>query len=529
MGIDFSKGMAHFGRLADVADESPKSVDLVVNRIAALGEDFTQSEVNGLFVPLPLEEPQKSKDVSRIKTIRNRLANLGYLPKDSGRPYLDQELGQAIRRFQQEADLVVDGWVGEQTWTALQELVSFENPSNLLRWFHGGQIKAALKRAIGLRLFVLGLVEHAPADHPADPSGGMEEFGRVWQALKLGPVTSQASISLEWVVRLFDQDGLIDRLSKARVPSTLEERQYIHGFILNVAKIELWLAGYKVKPTGYDLKPRPRGDHQADSDIWMISSTVTTYLRLKKNMQFYKALLSFWQDHEVKNDQVKMLTTDFMMTYPRFFQMIAKEIQTDAAMTPSEKQAEIERVLKKYPKQIPTIWDHVHRMGNRIWDGIRRVWGWLKSLTKSGVKKVITLGSNLSRLIYDYALGAYTVTSNVLKSFGAVIHSITNPVIDGSDLKHIVMYHDNDFDFRLAINLSANSKAVKNLVTKVRKQTRMFVFACRILSIVMSIMLAIIRSGMTGYTGLIFALVRSKKHLDGIKGLIKEYQLVFSG
>jgi Putative peptidoglycan binding domain len=224
-----------------------------------LGADIAQLEANGLFVPLPLEEPDKSKDASRIKTIRNRLSNLGYLPQDSGRPYLDEELKEAIRRFQEEADLIVDGWVGEQTWTALQELVGFESSINLLRWFRRGHIKTPLKRAIGLRLFVVGLMEKAPTTHPVDPTEGMTAFGRVWRILNLGPVTSRASISPEWVTRLFDQDGLIGRLASTKVPSTAQERPSIHGFILNIAKIELWLAGYKIKPTGYDLQPHARG------------------------------------------------------------------------------------------------------------------------------------------------------------------------------------------------------------------------------------------------------------------------------
>ena len=244
-------------------------------------------------------------------------------------------------------------------------------------------------------------------------------------------------------------------------------------------------------------------------------------------MRFYNALLRFLEDHEAGNDQIKMFTAAFLDTFPQIFQMIAMGIQTDAIMTPSEKQAEIEGILKKYPEQIPAIWDHVRKLGNRLWDGIRRVWGWLKTLMQSGVKKVITLGSNLSRLIYDYALSAYSVASNVFKSFGALIRSITNPVVDGSDLKHIVMFHDNDFDFRVVFNSSAESRVVKALVGRVRKQTRMFVFACHVLNIVLSVTLTVVRSGMTGYIGLIFAMIRSKKQLDRFKGVIKEYQLVF--
>jgi hypothetical protein len=207
--------------------------------------------------------------------------------------------------------------------------------------------------------------------------------------------------------------------------------------------------------------------------------------------------------------------------------MIAKEIQADAVMTTSENQAEIEKILKKYPQQIPTIWDHVRKLGNRVWDGIRRVWGWLKTLIQSGVKKVITLGSNLSRIIYDYALSAYSVASNVFKSFEALVRSITTPVVEGSDLKQIAMFHDEDFDYRAVINSSAEYKVVKAFAGEVRRQTRMFVFACHVIRFVMSVTMTVLRSGMTGYTGLIFAMIRSKTQLDRFMGLIKEYQLVF--
>lgn len=56
MSFDFSQeGLKHFSRMADPVVGGPTSVDLIINRIDALAADFTQSEVNGLFVPLPLE------------------------------------------------------------------------------------------------------------------------------------------------------------------------------------------------------------------------------------------------------------------------------------------------------------------------------------------------------------------------------------------------------------------------------------------------------------------------------------------
>jgi len=50
---------------------------------------------------------------------------------------------------------------------------------------------------------------------------------------------------------------------------------------------------------------------------------------------------------------------------------------------------------------------------------------------------------------------------------------------------------------------------------------------CQLLSIVVSVTVTVIQSGMTGSIGLIFAKIRSKKQLDCIMGVINEYQLIF--
>ena len=66
--------------------------------------------------------------------LRKRLQRLGYLSAfHADRGVFDA----AIRKFQEEAGLVVDGWTGARTWEALQELFTFENPFNAARWFGG--------------------------------------------------------------------------------------------------------------------------------------------------------------------------------------------------------------------------------------------------------------------------------------------------------------------------------------------------------------------------------------------------------
>lgn len=83
-------------------------------------------------------------------------------------------------------------------------------------------------------------------------------------------------------------------------------------------------------------------------------------------------------------------------------------------MSPDEKQEKLEAFITQNPKQIPAAWQKLRSFGNRVWDGIRRVWGWLQNLLRRAVDKLITIGLNLSRLIHDFSLGAYTVVANFM-------------------------------------------------------------------------------------------------------------------
>ena len=111
------------------------------------------AQADNIISPLLETRPYSTKvySRSRLMTIRNRLYLLGYITRDSGQASLGAELERGIRAFQQEASFtvngfVVDGWTGEQSWQALQELVSFESPANLGRWFLHDTASPALIR-----------------------------------------------------------------------------------------------------------------------------------------------------------------------------------------------------------------------------------------------------------------------------------------------------------------------------------------------------------------------------------------------
>lgn len=522
MTIDLNKGLENFSR-------PPSSA--VIERLSGLMADFDRAEREGLFVPLPEAEPESSSDSSRVRAIRNRLANLGYLDKDSESPDLDEELREAVRSFQREAGLTVDGWVGSgETWPALQELVNFETPLNLSFWLQEGRPDAALRRAVALRLFVLGLFDRKPTSSGEDLSEGLAQFGTVWNVLEFGKSDSPAGFNAEWIGRLFDQDGLVRRLAAVSpVPSS--KMVYLHGFVLNVAKIELWLAGYSVSPTGYDLEPEvasPDGkDVLSGFKAWMRSSTVMEFLRIKKELPFYSALMKFWQDQGEDPEAIDSLCFNFMDNFPRFFQAVLSGLRNDEEMTDRERQELIQLTLEKYPDQIITVWPYVDTLGNRIWDGLRRTWGWLKTRSERTGYGGLDIGRNLSRLIYRYTLGSYSVVLNLLKNFGRSVQFLVKPYLEISDPKIGIISHARDFDFRFIVNDSADRGKVNILCGNLRRETRLFLFTCTSISVFLLILTTVAKSFGTGYVGLVIALVRFRRVWNQMESLSDEYRLLF--
>jgi hypothetical protein len=521
MTIDFSNGLEHF------RTDWPKNA---VDGLIGLKLDFESAEEKGLFVPLPKSEPDRSKDVSRIKTIRNRLANLGYLETDSGRSNLNDELRDAIRSFQEEAGLEVDGWVGaEETWPALQELVSFETPINVPRWFKHGKPIPALRRAIGLRLFVLGLTEKKPESVDLDLDTGFETFSRIWNILSpaaedAGPPSSNNMI---WIGRLFDQDGIVERLAGAAVPFSTDDLRTIHSLVINVTKIELWLMGYRVRPTGYDLKAAvPLKDSKDDLDkfdMWMRSSSVTSYLRIRKNLTLYKALYRFWRDRGEDKKKARHLSLNFFDRFHEFFDLLASGLQTYDAMSVKDRHKLIEEKLQQHLDQVPTIWTNLQRVRNRIWDGVKRVWTWIKSI----VKKVIDFGLNLSRLIYNYALGAFSVVSNIFESLGEALSLVTNRYLKASDPNVTVFFHDGDFDFKVAVNSLADKNDVEEICANLKHQMKLFLFVCHLMGIFISVLQTVLKTVSASYVGLVIALVKFRSEWQRVKEIAVEYRQVF--
>lgn len=532
MEIDFKNGMNHFAAVFEKQREEPPSYDLAIERLAAVKADVDEAEDKGVFVPLPESEPKISKDRSRIKTIRNRLFILGYLKKDTGRGNLDTTLKEAILKFQKEADLKQDGWVGEkETWPALQELVSFETPINLSWWFDSGIPKPALRRAVALRLFALGLKEEKPISPNEDIERGLRSFGSIWRILSLGETQTEPGPNLEWLGLLFDMDRITGRLSEVGAELSEEDLLKVHSLILNAAKIELWLIGYSVQPGGYDLKksepPQTGSEELTGLDVWMRSKTITRFHKVKKNMRFHKALHKFWIDHGKDDDTADGLSVNFLQNFQMFFKMVDEGLQADRELSVAHRLEDLEAFIEGRKEQIPQIWKKVSEIGARLWDGVRRVWGWFKRMITVFKKKVLEIGTNLSRIIYDFALGSFTVVSNVFKSIGTTIELIVKPRMPGSDKRHVVFHRDLDSDPRVVVHGSADGREVANCCKTLQRKTRLFAFGCRVLGTFISLLVEVFRTAWTAYFGLVLALIKLQRMSYKFKSLDEEYRVLF--
>jgi hypothetical protein len=273
--------------------------------------------------------------------------------------------------------------------------------------------------------------------------------------------------------------------------------------------------------------PTPTNGDPDKFDIWKKSSSVTKFFRIKRNLSFYRALNQFWQDQGESEKSVDHLSLDFLEVFPRFFKAVDNGLTADAHMTIAERQTLIESTIERYPEQIPTVWSYVRTLGNRIWDGMRRAWGWLKNLLKKTGEKWVTIGRNLSRLIYHHAMGAYTVVSNILEGFGRSVRFIVEPYLEISGADTGIISHDGDFDFKLTLDMRADPVSVKNLLWNLRRQTRLFGFTCKILGLFIGILTTVIKNMYAGYLGLILALVKFRREWDRIPSLISEYESLF--
>lgn len=249
--------------------------------ILELDAELNRATVKRIVPRLPQGELEENKqlDPNIRRVIIDRLVHLQYLSSRQGVNNI--ELTNAIFDLQSEAGLATDRWLGFQTWQAIQQVFTFEEPTHLERWIVDETPSQLIIRAAYVRLRALGIIEgakinftdkynafEAPVERKYAVDQGLTRFREI--LLLLGYDSAKLKMGegyhLGLFEVLFDHDELIQRLLQKRrhivsllkdFPLNLTDKQkasdkkgektlksHTLRFLCYLSKIELWLHDY---------------------------------------------------------------------------------------------------------------------------------------------------------------------------------------------------------------------------------------------------------------------------------------------
>jgi len=471
---------------------------------AALG----QAKADDVISPLPAGAPVA--DGSRIRTIRDRLVNLGYLKQGAKSTVLDDALADAVLAFQKDAGLTQDRWAGNETWTALQELVSFEMPSNLPRWFDGTRPRPALVRAAHLRLFSLGMIQSKPGNAEAGHvQSGLQQFIHVTQTLQFGPSDLKAELCFATLTLLFDQDALVQGLAAADAPKDKDMRLQVHAFVMSMAKIEMWMLGFHVDPNGHNSAGRMplRRSRSLDSNLYMETSSA-----------LYKAIREYWILHADKTHAATGAREFVRKSFPQFF----KQLQIDTSAQSNIDSHEVYDYFNntKNKKSLNGAWKRIKAMGARLWDGMKRIWNWLANLAE----KVIHYTENIMRIGYEFIHKAYATVTTAIEVLVSSADFLVHKELPGSDASNVIAFHDLDFDFITISDVDATPEKVRRMADILSHHAAGFVLASSIISVLADVVKMAMKGAFTGYLMLLVGLLNLYREIAALVPSLELWQ-----
>jgi hypothetical protein len=335
--------------------------------------------------------------------------------------------------------------------------------------------------------------------------------------LRLKDNSISSGLGFETFNLLFDQDHIASRLAKAgetfmmHRPSDVSEkkaRQMVRKFIICFVKVELWLLGYDVSLDGTATFDAPKKSmrHRYDPSEYPV----------------FHALNTFWEEH----GKAKQYARNFADRITGYFFTVLLQIQEEGEriQMPNQSDHVHEMLAKENEDVLEKVWNNIKDIGSRIWDGIKRVWCWFKSLIKKVVKKISTWIKNIARLAYRYALNAFPVIRHIVKITKETASFLTHKTLKDSDVNHIVINRDNNFDYRIYVNPTHDSQTVQDILTKFMGRAELFRVGMSVLGLLVGTLVTVITSvaKAAGWFGLILALVKIYSKLKEIGAILEE-------
>ncbi len=438
---------------------------------------------------------------------RDRLYRLGYLERRNLAPEDLDDLEGAVKKLQKEAGLTVDGWIGLQTWQALQELFSFENDSNLQKW-NVLPFSPFMKKAVCLRLKTFGFDITVKSRQKK-----IDNKLKQWKAflVVLGAAPKEELTVTTLVNWLFDIDRLSQLVYKnrRRLLQASNNKKLIHQCVGCLLKIELWLHGVDgVHPNGKVLQ-------------------VKRYRKIRrKNIYRYKSdyrmLREFWSDVGIDTKH----NDNPLVLYLRSFKYLTSD--HEGAL---DKASVIDNVIGELESDTTLAkktWEDMSVTG-RLVDGLRRASRWLFRVIKKTAKFFIKKMKGVVRI------AKYLVTegvSFVRRTFKLLSDGLTmflrNP-IHNFDNK-LILGRDTDFDMKVFIDKQLQSDEL-NRMTSYMEAANLRLKAAVRLTVLLVDIVKLMTTATAGFTWLwlIKSILQFRKKLAGDDvRLIKSAYLSYS-
>ena len=436
----------------------------------------------------------------RFHTIAKQLWLLGYItekPRSNVSPQHQQsdEFRTQLSRFQKDAGLVQDGWIGEKTWKTLQELISFETPIDPKTWLlPNGNYRTAFNRALQLRMWVYGFIENKPTFNFA----GLQQQTLIDTSRILNIAhNNEQQPEADWRCILLDADkmlaGAIKAIGSAELVSE-SDKVKIRRLLIATARVELWLLGldvwvnnadnYSVENYGVKRIRNRRGSRRV--------FTNANDRELKKGLeQFWSTLMGRSEDQA--KDQSKQLSLSF---FTALQQPQSASTQTDSFDEPDFSRQAAEKLNNTV--DIENGYSRYRSLGMKLWDGVKRIWRWFVK----GIKKIIELADNLIRGFFRLATKSYIILRTALIS----LTSATAQYVKGSIAKtgkHTVLI-DKDFDYTAILHDKENPYIATRAIKHFSAQ---FSFSCKVVGLIVSF-LTKASQGIIGWARFLHVLVK---------------------
>lgn len=478
--------------------------------LLALETDLDQAEAARIVLPLA-ESDQRffTSEAGRayLPVLRDRLFRLGYLRVRKGPDQVDETLTKAIRKLQAEAGLTVDGWVGIQTWNALQELFAFEPTTCLDRWIDAKGMTPALRRAACLRLISLGFIPGRTTAGPGDLAGPLHEWRHILVLLEAPGISAATGLdTLELLTYLFDIDRLSTLVDEAAghiamvmTPGDDTDGARLQRFLGCLLKIELWLLGYEhIKPDGKPLEIRREPARRRGG--------VGPKVRQRRAVDSpgYRLIQRFWRDSGFPGEHGS--AGHVLLQCFRLLAQMRDDVARSAPDEQSERKARAGGIISQLEETHSNDETHWQQRAflARIWDGAKRVWRFLKKLVKGALSRIRLL----IRAAYQLAADGFSLVRRAIRVFGEGMAMLTSPQIAGSN-RQIAMRHSADFDFQVFLDRETENDAVKRFLEQLERRLGSLRSALRMLQLLFDAAVDAVRlaSGPWGWWRLLRALI----------------------